>query len=456
MNFIFSCYSRKEETVISTSIANVNVIPPGEKQDGKSENTTTSKDDYFTGPTVKQNIAKIISNDGVLQNSMSEVIPNLKPEQSRPELIEERIPPIKNTTLLNLNTEQKEKPSSIKPNNGSLSELSSTNFPKESSDSSIICSIISNQPPSLPIINSNDKENDASRIVVSSLNKLTTVLPASGSSIMLDKPADISVAPQVSPIPNMLTNKLPPSSPLTQFNVSTTHTPTIKPQVPLQPQSNYQDQVSPQLVEQQTPISFISSPTTPKELKNTSDIIPPSNHTASLSTQNTNFAYSTTKSTGSNQVLLNSLNIPISSQNSKIPTKHSVVQNASLLSTNGLPFETQKPKKPFTTFGLPNGWEKAISHTGRIYYKDHNTATTHWDLPIEIQRQLSTKVLPKNEPEVGIKPFTESLTAPKISLKNDAESKMKRSLSSPNLNESGADQLLKKPLPVIDRSSKPM
>lgn len=31
---------------------------------------------------------------------------------------------------------------------------------------------------------------------------------------------------------------------------------------------------------------------------------------------------------------------------------------------------------------LPVGWEAETSHTGRVYYIDHNTKTTHWTLPV--------------------------------------------------------------------------
>ncbi|XP_065669998.1 ubiquitin carboxyl-terminal hydrolase 8 isoform X3 [Hydra vulgaris] len=115
----------------------------------------------------------------------------------------------------------------------------------------------------------------------------------------------------------------------------------------------------------------------------------------------------------------------------------------------------QKPKC-LTTFGLPNGWEKAISHdTGRVYYKDHNTETTHWELPIEVQQQMLIKPVPRKELSVT-KAFNDSFAVPNEFSHKDAESKIKRSLSSPNLNEASADQLPKlKSFPVIDRLSKP-
>jgi len=32
-------------------------------------------------------------------------------------------------------------------------------------------------------------------------------------------------------------------------------------------------------------------------------------------------------------------------------------------------------------YKLPNGWEESYTSLGKIYYIDHNTGTTHWDLP---------------------------------------------------------------------------
>ena len=30
---------------------------------------------------------------------------------------------------------------------------------------------------------------------------------------------------------------------------------------------------------------------------------------------------------------------------------------------------------------LPSGWEMRLTHTGRVYFVDHNTKTTTWDDP---------------------------------------------------------------------------
>ena len=31
--------------------------------------------------------------------------------------------------------------------------------------------------------------------------------------------------------------------------------------------------------------------------------------------------------------------------------------------------------------GLPHGWVPCLTHTGRVYFADHNSRETFWDLP---------------------------------------------------------------------------
>jgi len=38
--------------------------------------------------------------------------------------------------------------------------------------------------------------------------------------------------------------------------------------------------------------------------------------------------------------------------------------------------------QPQATIALPKGWEKRHDPSGRVYYVDHNTRTTHWHLPL--------------------------------------------------------------------------
>ena len=39
---------------------------------------------------------------------------------------------------------------------------------------------------------------------------------------------------------------------------------------------------------------------------------------------------------------------------------------------------------------LPSGWEKCLDgRTGRYYYKDHTTKTTHWEFPQQLLQQIT-------------------------------------------------------------------
>lgn len=116
-----------------------------------------------------------------------------------------------------------------------------------------------------------------------------------------------------------------------------------------------------------------------------------------------------------------------------------------------------KPQRKFiTTYGLPHGWQKAINHeNGRIYYIDHNTRTTHWNLPPEIQSHYMKKMQSEESNEMD----STSKTASKAPQGPTEEVKptLKRSLSSPNLADDLQAAKEKKDTirPVIDRSQKP-
>ena len=116
-----------------------------------------------------------------------------------------------------------------------------------------------------------------------------------------------------------------------------------------------------------------------------------------------------------------------------------------------------KPQRKFiTTYGLPHGWQKAINHeNGRIYYIDHNTRTTHWNLPPEIQSHYMKKMQSEESNEMD----STSKTASKAPQGQTEEVKptLKRSLSSPNLADDLQAAKEKKDTirPVIDRSQKP-
>jgi len=37
---------------------------------------------------------------------------------------------------------------------------------------------------------------------------------------------------------------------------------------------------------------------------------------------------------------------------------------------------------------LPAGWEKQLTEKGKVYYIDHNTKETHWELPEHLHNDL--------------------------------------------------------------------
>ncbi|KAJ1460097.1 hypothetical protein M885DRAFT_426528, partial [Pelagophyceae sp. CCMP2097] len=39
---------------------------------------------------------------------------------------------------------------------------------------------------------------------------------------------------------------------------------------------------------------------------------------------------------------------------------------------------------------LPPGWEKSTNASGDVFYVDHNTRTTHWELPAVAPRAPPT------------------------------------------------------------------
>ncbi|XP_066270797.1 ubiquitin carboxyl-terminal hydrolase 8-like isoform X2 [Branchiostoma lanceolatum] len=100
------------------------------------------------------------------------------------------------------------------------------------------------------------------------------------------------------------------------------------------------------------------------------------------------------------------------------------------------------PGSPVTSPGLPAGWEKVLDQqTGRYYYKDHNTATTHWNLPQSILNR---------SPGSASGTYTVSLQD-----EPQGKGKLRRSHSSPNIAQMVADELETKKVPKVDRKGKP-
>ena len=161
-----------------------------------------------------------------------------------------------------------------------------------------------------------------------------------------------------------------------------------------------------------------------------------------------------------------------------------------------------------TTPGLPPGWER-VENGGKVYYKDHNTHTTHWQLPSsgitpaapqssvqkQQQSQSGTKaVAPESSSVAGLPPGWEKVesggkvyykdnnthtthwqlpssgttpAAPQSNVQKQQQSSIKRqssverpmlrrSNSSPNLKKQSDQATSGHKTPVIDRLSKPV
>ena len=98
-----------------------------------------------------------------------------------------------------------------------------------------------------------------------------------------------------------------------------------------------------------------------------------------------------------------------------------------------------------TTPGLPLGWEKVVDPAnGRVYYKDHNSQTTHWELP----------KAPDPKPN-SVQSSGQTQQRSKIQREPQMEKPaLRRSLSSPNLAKVSSLGSMST-VPVVDRQSKP-
>lgn len=100
------------------------------------------------------------------------------------------------------------------------------------------------------------------------------------------------------------------------------------------------------------------------------------------------------------------------------------------------------------THGLPPGWERVLDKkTGRYYFQDHNTKTTHWNPPESLTQTMNRSIMGHNAP-----------TAKEAEPKKPS---LKRSLSSPNLAKI-ADEEIKANAPntasrpSVNRRTKPL
>ena len=100
------------------------------------------------------------------------------------------------------------------------------------------------------------------------------------------------------------------------------------------------------------------------------------------------------------------------------------------------------------THGLPPGWERVLDRkTGRYYFQDHNTKTTHWNPPESLTQTMNRSIMGHNTP-----------TAKEAEPKKPS---LKRSLSSPNLAKIGDEEIkpsapITNSRPSVNRRTKPL
>ena len=93
--------------------------------------------------------------------------------------------------------------------------------------------------------------------------------------------------------------------------------------------------------------------------------------------------------------------------------------------------------------GLPPGWEK-VKHGDKVYYKDNNTRSTHWEPPSSETRPATPQSSVQKQQQVPVK--RQSSTERPM---------LRRSNSSPNLKKQSDQGTSDPKTPVIDRLSKP-
>ena len=147
-------------------------------------------------------------------------------------------------------------------------------------------------------------------------------------------------------------------------------------------------------------------------------------------------------------------NIPGRSQNSQVLHGNSAKPPASELSQpsdqrpkTNQPSVSKRKSNYVTTPGLPPGWEKVVVDGEKPYYKDHNTQTTHWELPKVVTAGSNVSAPRASVPQKD---------QPQMKRQSSVERpKLHRSLSSPNIAKL-VDQGSSGPKkPVVDRMSKP-
>ena len=124
---------------------------------------------------------------------------------------------------------------------------------------------------------------------------------------------------------------------------------------------------------------------------------------------------------------INTAPVPPSSSSSNTPTSvpdkptQPAHSPASHLFISNVPQRFTKSRTGMT-HGLPPGWARDLDRrTGRYYFIDHNTKTTHWNLPASLAQSMNQSIMGRNDG-----PST-------VESSETKKSSLKRSLSSPNL-----------------------
>ena len=147
-----------------------------------------------------------------------------------------------------------------------------------------------------------------------------------------------------------------------------------------------------------------------------------------------------------------------------------VEQKASKSSQQPIP---KKPTSYVTSPGLPPGWEK-VENGGKVYYKDHNTQSTHWKPPTtgtkavapqssgqkqqpqqQQQQQQQSSGQQQQQQSSGQKQQQQQQSPIKRQLSVDSRPSLRRSNSSPNLAKISDQGSSGPKTPIIDRLSKP-
>lgn len=121
------------------------------------------------------------------------------------------------------------------------------------------------------------------------------------------------------------------------------------------------------------------------------------------------------------------------------PAKAAVPNPRTSSTSSETKFDGAHDKNELTlSTSLPMNWEKRLDNkTGRYFYLDHSTKTSHWTLPSNVSVKRSTKIVPlKDTP-------------------SSSSGGLKRSSSTPNIAQLVEDKPIQPLKPTVNRTSKP-